>query len=75
MGQILQKLLDVFYTKNLDIVVIGLENRCAGFFVCIIDSSLIASCVVVFRARRTVIVGEKNPRSFRWQSLRGYFRA
>uniref|UniRef100_A0A6V2NX47 Uncharacterized protein n=1 Tax=Ditylum brightwellii TaxID=49249 RepID=A0A6V2NX47_9STRA len=26
MGQILQKLLDVFYTKNLDIVVIGLEN-------------------------------------------------
>jgi Arf/Sar family protein len=27
MGQILQKLLDVFYTKKLDIVVIGLENR------------------------------------------------
>jgi hypothetical protein len=27
MGAILQKLLDVFYTKKLDIVVIGLENR------------------------------------------------
>jgi hypothetical protein len=27
MGQVLQKLLDIFYTKKLDIVVIGLENR------------------------------------------------
>ena len=27
MGQVLQRLLDIFYTKKLDIVVIGLENR------------------------------------------------
>jgi len=27
MGQVLRKLLEVFYTKKLDIVVIGLENR------------------------------------------------
>jgi hypothetical protein len=27
MGQVLQRLLEVFYTKKLDIVVIGLENR------------------------------------------------
>lgn len=30
MGQVLRKLLEVFYTKKLDIVVIGLENRYAG---------------------------------------------
>jgi len=28
MGQVLARLLEVFYTKKLDIVVIGLENRC-----------------------------------------------
>ena len=28
MGQLLSSLLDIFYTKKLDIVVIGLENRC-----------------------------------------------
>lgn len=28
MGQILSSLLEIFYTKKLDIVVIGLENRC-----------------------------------------------
>jgi hypothetical protein len=27
MGQLLSSLLDIFYTKKLDIVVIGLENR------------------------------------------------
>jgi hypothetical protein len=27
MGQVLRRLLEVFYTKKLDIVVIGLENR------------------------------------------------
>ena len=27
MGQILSSLLEIFYTKKLDIVVIGLENR------------------------------------------------
>ena len=27
MGQVLQRLMDVFYTKKLDVVVIGLENR------------------------------------------------
>ena len=27
MGQVLRKLLETFYTKKLDIVVIGLENR------------------------------------------------
>jgi len=27
MGQLLSRLLEIFYTKKLDIVVIGLENR------------------------------------------------
>jgi hypothetical protein len=27
MGQVLRRLLEVFYSKKLDIVVIGLENR------------------------------------------------
>lgn len=31
MGQILSSLLEIFYTKKLDIVVIGLENRCVCF--------------------------------------------
>ncbi len=30
MGAVLTRLLEVFYTKKLDIVVIGLENRCAS---------------------------------------------
>jgi hypothetical protein len=30
MGQILSQLLAIFYTKKLDIVVIGLENRYAS---------------------------------------------
>lgn len=30
MGQLLSSLLDIFYTKKLDIVVIGLENRCVS---------------------------------------------
>jgi hypothetical protein len=30
MGAVLTRLLEVFYTKKLDIVVIGLENRCVG---------------------------------------------
>jgi hypothetical protein len=34
MGAILQKLLDVFYTKKLDIVVIGLENRYSYVMLC-----------------------------------------
>jgi hypothetical protein len=35
MGQVLRRLLEVFYTKKLDIVVIGLENR--WVIVCILD--------------------------------------
>ena len=31
MGAVLTRLLEVFYTKKLDIVVIGLENRCVTF--------------------------------------------
>ena len=31
MGAVLTRLLEVFYTKKLDIVVIGLENRYASF--------------------------------------------
>lgn len=34
MGAILTKLLEVFWTKKLDIVVIGLENRCVRFCFC-----------------------------------------
>ena len=30
MGAVLTKLLEVFWTKKLDIVVIGLENRCVS---------------------------------------------
>ena len=33
MGAVLTRLLEVFYTKKLDIVVIGLENRCASMLV------------------------------------------
>ena len=33
MGQILSSLLEIFYTKKLDIVVIGLENRCVSLHV------------------------------------------
>ena len=33
MGQILQRLMEVFYTKKLDIVVIGLENRLVVHYV------------------------------------------
>ncbi len=32
MGAVLTKLLEVFWTKKLDIVVIGLENRCVFIF-------------------------------------------
>ncbi len=32
MGAVLTKLLEVFWTKKLDIVVIGLENRCVSDF-------------------------------------------
>ena len=45
MGAVLTRLLEVFYTKKLDIVVIGLENRYASF---LLDhascSSLCAAC-------------------------------
>lgn len=36
MGQILSQLLAIFYTKKLDIVVIGLENR----YVCNYNSAI-----------------------------------
>jgi ADP-ribosylation factor-like protein 8 len=29
MGGILQKMLQAFYTKKLEVVLVGLENRCA----------------------------------------------
>jgi hypothetical protein len=34
MGQLLSSLLEIFYTKKLDIVVIGLENRYVRVAVC-----------------------------------------
>ena len=30
MGGILQKMLQAFYTKKLEVVLVGLENRCGG---------------------------------------------
>lgn len=30
MGGILQKMLQAFYTKKLEVVLVGLENRCAA---------------------------------------------
>jgi hypothetical protein len=47
MGAILQKLLDVFYTKKLDIVVIGLENRYSYVMLCYVVTYFNVSFVVL----------------------------
>ena len=57
MGAVLTRLLEVFYTKKLDIVVIGLENRYASF---LLDH---ASCSISRRhAERS---GNMRPENFR----------
>ena len=38
MGAVLRKLLEVFYTKKIDIVVIGLENRYVHLILVMIES-------------------------------------
>ena len=49
MGAVLTRLLEVFWTKKLDIVVIGLENR---YVVCV------RACVRLFVCRHTLVENE-----------------
>ena len=60
MGAVLTKLLEVFWTKKLDIVVIGLENRCVSNSVCV----LLIDCVVSTRLARRMEHGVLTSLSF-----------
>jgi hypothetical protein len=64
MGAVLAKLLQVFWTKKLDIVVIGLENRCVSLSLSLLVwlsiSLLVPSLVLLTHRVKCCADGESN---------------